>query len=236
MYKRILFILPALLGAVLSTAAARPAGIDEGKIDWEQTRYARIIRRDGRKILQVRVPENAPDIANKNCAFFNINLAPFAGEELMFSIRMRGKNISQPLHSYNGIKVMLFYQDRNGKKNYYDTGEPAFYGTFDWRPTAACVLIPPGAHNGRFRLGLQESSGEVEFDLDSFRITLPGHVEKPQPLSPEQEKEFDLVQSRMRAELQKSRVRPDTIRRRLAQQNADGTFRDIDYSNRNNSS
>ena len=76
----------------------------------------------------------------------------------------------------------------------------------------------------------------MEFDLDSFRITLPGHVEKPQPLSPEQEKEFDLVQSRMRAELQKSRVRPDTIRRRLAQQNADGTFRDIDYSNRNNSS
>ena len=235
MYKRILFILPALLGAVLSTAAAQPAGIDEGKIDWERTRYTRILRRDGRKILRVRVPENAPDIANTNCAFFNIDLSPFAGEELMFSVKMRGKNISRPLRSYNGIKVMLFYQDRSGKKYYRDTGEPAVYGTFDWRPTATCVLIPPGAHNGRFRLGLQASSGEVEFDLDSFRITLPGHIEKPQPLSPEQEREFNLVQSRMRAALQQNRVRPDAIRNRLALQNADGSFRDIDYSNQNNS-
>ena len=84
MYKRILFILPALLGAVLSPAAAQPAGIDEGKIDWERTRYTRILRQDGRKILQVRVPENAPDIANTNCVFFNILNRTFRLQYFLF--------------------------------------------------------------------------------------------------------------------------------------------------------
>ena len=147
--------LAALTALSVPLVAAEPPQFDVNQIKWEMTRYSKIVDRGGKKYILVQVPKGAKDIANKNCAFFNINLAPFAGEELMFSIRMRGKNISRPLHSYNGIKVMLFYQDRNGKKNYYDTGEPACYGTFDWRPTAACVLIPPGAHNGRFRLGLR---------------------------------------------------------------------------------
>ena len=168
--------LAALTALSVPLVAAEPPQFDVNQIKWEMTRYSKIVDRGGKKYILVQVPKGAKDIANKNCAFFNIDLAPFAGYDLEFSVKARGRNISEPAQSFNGGKVMLYFQDRNGRE--YWPGAAVPRGTFDWTTIKVLTMVPKGAHSGRFRLGLQESSGEIEFDLSSFKVGVPG-IEDP---------------------------------------------------------
>ena len=227
--------LAALTALSVPLVAAEPPQFDVNQIKWEMTRYSKIVDRGGKKYILVQVPKGAKDIANKNCAFFNIDLAPFAGYDLEFSVKARGRNISEPAQSFNGGKVMLYFQDRNGRE--YWPGAAVPRGTFDWTTIKVLTMVPKGAHSGRFRLGLQESSGEIEFDLSSFKVGVPG-IEKEEklPLTPDLARELDLIESRMRAELLKGKVAtPEEVREVLAKQNPDGTFNDIDYNDDNRS-
>ena len=47
-------------------------------------------------------------------------------------------------------------------------------GTFDWRETKIVEDILPDAAEGVLRLGLQDSSGQAEFDLSTFRFGVLG--------------------------------------------------------------
>ncbi len=98
-----------------------------------------------------------------------VDLSPFAGKGLCAaSILARAKDVSKPRASYNGVKFMLFYTDPSGQPMYPGAGAPV--GTFDWRKLTFTFSIPSGVAEGILNLGLQDSSGEVEFDLSSLTV------------------------------------------------------------------
>lgn len=119
-------------------------------------------------ILTVKVPQKEKNAMN--CAKADISLIPWRGGELFIAIPCRADSVTKPALPYNGIKVMLMYQDRNGKIQY--AGGRTDIGTFSWKMVTASATIPENAVSGTILLGLQDSSGEVQFDLSG--LTLDG--------------------------------------------------------------
>ena len=205
------------------------------QLQWRLTRYCRIVERDGKRFLKINVPNSTKELRGQNCAFAVIDLKPFAGKMFQASVRMRGRNISKPLQPFNGVKVLLYYKTPNGGENWPGADTPI--GTFDWRLSSFSAVLPRNVTQGVFRLGLQESSGEVEFDLSSLRIGLQKEeVEEFVPATPEQEKELALIESRMReALLAVEPVSAAEAKALLASQRPDGTFAGVNYQDDNRS-
>ena len=107
----------------------------------------------------------APDHASGKTACARFDLQPYRGKELSFSIRCRAQEVTKPLHPWNGVKFMLSYQV-NGKTFY--PGAPGSYGSYDWQLLTFNATIPESADVGTLTLGLQESSGKVEYDLNTL--------------------------------------------------------------------
>ena len=89
------------------------------------------------------------------------------GKSLVFLIRARAKNVSVPPEKWNGVKFMLSFRTADGLPIYKHPVQ--LWGSFQ-RELFFSVDVPKGASNGKLSLGLQNSSGEVEFDLSSLRI------------------------------------------------------------------
>ena len=97
------------------------------------------------------------------------------GTGLIMTIRVRAEGVTKPAHSWNGVKFMLRYEDADTGKTHYP-GASLSIGTYGWRTVTNRVNIltaPVNPVDGRATLvlGLQESTGRVEFDLDSLSIT-----------------------------------------------------------------
>ncbi len=152
-------LLPLLMPALAASAAPLQSG-------WKLCRGATLETRDGKQYLQVAVAPADRDAMN--CAEAKIDLTPFRGTALSFRIRARAGEVSTPPHDYNGVKFMLNYVDGEGAEFWYNVTGVA--GSFDWRELAFSATVNAAAETGRIRLGLQESSGEVEFDLSSLKI------------------------------------------------------------------
>ena len=89
------------------------------------------------------------------------------GKSLVFLIRARAKNVSVPPEKWNGVKFMLSFRTADGVPIYKHPVQ--LWGSFQ-RELFFSVDVPKGASNGKLSLGLQNSSGEVQFDLSSLRI------------------------------------------------------------------
>ena len=90
------------------------------------------------------------------------------GKNLIFHIRAEAKNVSVPPEKWNGVKFMLSFRTAEGEPIYKHPVQ--LWGTFQ-KELFFSVDIPKGASDGKLSLGLQNSSGEVRFDLASLRIT-----------------------------------------------------------------
>ena len=222
-------LLPALIGA----AAEFEIGAD--RLQWKLSRYCKIVKRNGKSFLRIDVPKGAEDIRKQNCAYAELDMKPFAREGFRASIKVRGKDVSQPPQPYNGVKFMLYFKNAAGVEFWPGAEIPR--GTFDWREAAIFADVPPGITAGILRLGLQESSGEVEFDLSSLRITtLCGPEEKRLPLTADLIRELDLIESRMRERLLTvAPISKEEALELVAAQRTDGTFSGIDYDDDNRS-
>lgn len=135
---------------------------------WLPGRFGEIVSIDGREILRVSVPTDSDAVDGMNCASTPLDLTQWRGGELFFSISCRGKNVSIPKLPYNGVKVMIVYRDRNSNAVY--AGARVGTGTFDWKTVHGSATIPEEAVDGQLFLGLQDSSGTVEFDTASLSI------------------------------------------------------------------
>ncbi|MBS1369005.1 MAG: hypothetical protein HPZ91_03515 [Lentisphaeria bacterium] len=231
MKKTLFCIAVALAFAVV----AENAELKTGQLKWKLTRYCKIVNRDGKQFLQVDVPKGSKDISKQNCAFAAVDLKPFAGRTLQASIRARGRDVSTPAQPYNGVKFLLYYKTPNGGEHWPGAEIPK--GTFGWFESKISEDIPQGTEKGTLRLGLQESSGWVEFDLSTLRIGVP-HEEEEQklPVTPELAKELDLIESRMRERLLAGPpVQAEEAKKLLASQRPDGTFDGVDYDDDNRS-
>lgn len=138
------------------------------KAKWNSSKYARLSRTAGKIFLTVKVPNGAPDKAELNCAETQLDLTSFCGESLCFMVKARAKDVSTPEQNYNGVKFMLNYKARNG--NEFWPGTADLKGSFDWQDIGFIATISESAGKGRLQLGLQDSSGTVEFDLSTLRV------------------------------------------------------------------
>ncbi len=116
--------------------------------------------------LTVTVPEEKKEAIN--CAEAPIDLVPLRGQLVQFSLRVRAREVSRPRKPWNGVKIMLNYRDASGKEYWHNVQNLA--GSFDWRNTSFTTTISRTATAGRVMLGLQDSTGEAEFDLASLSI------------------------------------------------------------------
>jgi hypothetical protein len=98
-----------------------------------------------------------------NCAATAVDLSGFRGDSLCFTVRARAKEVSQPRQSYNGVKFMLSYRDGDGREFWHHPSN--LKGTFGWREISFTARFSKSAGKAKLQLGLQDSSGEVEFDL-----------------------------------------------------------------------
>ncbi len=151
------FLLPALL---LLTAAAAAGPLP---LKWKLCDGAKI--ENGRYLTVSVRPEEK---AGQHCAAAEFDLPSYADSMIEFSIRARAKEVSKPPQAYNGVKFMLHYNDAAGKQHWPGAGD---FGSFDWQELTFFALIGKPGKQSQLKLGLQDSSGEVEFDLDSLRVS-----------------------------------------------------------------
>ena len=96
------------------------------------------------------------------------------GLGLVLTIRVRAEGVTKPAHDWNGVKFMLRYESAETGKTHYP-GASAPIGTYGWRTVTNRVNIltspiDPVGGRATLVLGLQESTGRVEFDLDSLTL------------------------------------------------------------------
>ena len=161
--------LKSLLYALLA-AGATCLNAETPELKWDPGKFGRITELDGKQILTVEVsPEEVKD--QINCATAEISLIPYQRSVLTLRISARAENVTVPKHRYNGIKFMLNYTDNAGEQYWHNIS--GVTGSFDWKELSFTTTLPiqPAAH-GKILLGLQDSSGKVEFDLSSLKIDL----------------------------------------------------------------
>ena len=153
----------ALAAAAASLAAAAP--------DWRIPPNATL---DG-DVLIIDVPEDA---AAQGCrAWAEIDLSAWDGKPVGAEIVARGERISKPPHWYNGLKFQFEYEDADSKEMHYPN-TPSRLGDFPEQTLHLRDFDAVRRRKARLVLGLQESSGHVEFDLSTLRVG------EPEPLWP----------------------------------------------------
>jgi endoglucanase len=83
------------------------------------------------------------------------------GRLITVSAVVKADNISQPTNHWNGIKVMLILETKEGKQH---SQLPLGAGSFQWTPMEQIVRVPKGIKRARLVLGLEKSSGRAWFD------------------------------------------------------------------------
>ncbi len=143
------------------------AGVCGAELKWDNPGMGRFTDREGRRCYTLTL---APAEKNgQHCAHAKIDLDRFRGMPVTLSMKVAGHEVSQPPDPWNGVKLMLYQRDRNGRE--YWNGTNRQLGTFASRRISSLVYVIPDAVEWRVMVGLQDSSGTVEFELDSLEIT-----------------------------------------------------------------
>lgn len=159
----------ALAAVAAGLMLAWPSVATAGEIalpafDWTARPFAAI--NDG--ICRVEVVPAAA--AEQNVVSAVIDLTPYRGKTLMFTIRAKADQVSRPAQVWNGIKFMLYYKDGAGQAHWLQSNNPC--GSFDWREISFSASVSADAGSGKLMIGLQDSAGVVQFDLASLRATV----------------------------------------------------------------
>lgn len=136
--------------------------------EWQLSPECRI---DG-SILTVTVSKDKA--GGIHAARTTVDLEPFETGGFEATICVRGRDVTVPPQPHNGVKVMFHYRDKpDGADQWLGAKIPT--GSFDWRVASVWNEEFSGAEGGKAELsiGLQDSSGEVSFDLSTLRISAP---------------------------------------------------------------
>ncbi len=167
MYKSILALAITMMVATLPLAGATD-NTDYSKLTWQgDTKFCQIIETNDGKTAVINVPEGS----EKGTHFLTspVDLTPLENRSSAIVIRARWSNVSKPEKNYLGVKFMLNYIGPNGLPVWKHPS--GLFGNSDWKEIS--TTIPPlgsEVHTGKLILGLQDSSGQVEFDLNSLKI------------------------------------------------------------------
>ena len=166
--KVFLFVSMFFVVALSSCADDSASRIGFGDIRWGNlTRYT--LRNANR--ITVRVPQD-----EKSTSLFGITgtiPADKIGDAMALraTVRARGASIAKPDISYLGLKFQFRLFDAMTGMARHPNTHTVRYGSFDWREIEVFATL--GGIQGvdaTISLGLQGTSGEVEFDLSSLAI------------------------------------------------------------------
>ena len=162
----------AISFAAMAAGAAAPLTADD--IRWgEPTRFASRVG----DMLVVDVPEG--EGSNELVGLVGVLPTGKIGEAqtLKATIRARSSGIAKPKISYLGLKFQFQVFDAMTGMTLYPNTHTVRHGSFDWTTLDVDVVLG-GLQIGQdvtLWLGLQGTTGEVEFDLSSLRIE-PGRI------------------------------------------------------------
>ena len=158
--RKFLFFTLLFLTAVLP-------GAEIPVLEWVNPgKGGRFFERDGVRCYTLTVSET--EKAGQHLASAAIDLTPWKNRPMVFSIRVSGENVSEPPQEWNGVKFMIYYKTADGRVHWRGTNRQR--GTFGVCTVSNLLTIPEDAVDGRVMVGLQESSGTVTFELDSFMV------------------------------------------------------------------
>lgn len=116
-------------------------------------------------VLSVSLSDKGTAMAYADC-----DLSRFADKMVKVSVLSRGSGVKRSHVSYFGFKVMLKFIDEKSNQTHYLTG-PEREGDWDWRRIEMTFdLREMKPAEGKIYLGLQETTGVVDFNLASLRI------------------------------------------------------------------
>ena len=106
-----------------------------------------------------------------------LDITEWDGKPVGASIVASGERITKPLHWYTGLKFQFEYEDADSREMHYPNTSSRL-GDFPEQTIHLRDFDGMRRRKARLVLGLQESSGRVEFDLSTLRIG------EPEPLWP----------------------------------------------------
>ena len=150
--------------AGLLAAIGAAAELDVSTLKWTVSGGARID--NGRIVVEVS-PETADRTEAGASAAIDFSFADGSGFEA--TIEVQGRNLQKSRVSYMGAKFQFaFFNDLAGAWEYPNARFQ--YGTFPRQLVRVSMIEPARRSRGRLFLGLQRSSGRIEFDLATLRI------------------------------------------------------------------
>ena len=163
-----------VVGMMSAVAAAMcvVAGADEFVPKWKVSRSnAKYVKIEGDRVV-VDVP---PGMSNV-CAYAtaDIDLSDWAQCNLEAEVKCRGERVVRDARPARGVKLALHYTDAVSRERRYPAAPAPEQGGFDWMELQLGVAfgeVPPAAApKAQVVLGLQQTSGRLEFDLSSFKL------------------------------------------------------------------
>lgn len=137
-----------------------------------------IEKKDGSNAVHVKSKEKN----GKRWVVLPLALDKVRGKRLSVKLSVKAENVSEPQHTYNGIKAMIQMR-LPWESRYPQLDLPR--GSFDWREVSFKTFIPSEAEECNLILGLEESEGDVWFDNVDVRTEGPAiHLAPPIATAP----------------------------------------------------
>ena len=142
--------------------ATAPVPIELGELSWRYPTSG--VTRNGDILVAEVPPSENPGTA---WAQADLDLAPYAGRSIRFTIHARGTGVGKPRIFYLGLKFMVKLEAEDGTLTWPDTVQKR---TGDWENDLTCCCdLGAGVKSAVLVLGLQAAPGRVEFDLSTLR-------------------------------------------------------------------
>ncbi len=181
------FFICAVCGHATAAAAGSPEEIV--KFDFEGKQALKgWIKTNGRDVRtgpgyrggsSLEIESRITDPKSRTSADFLLPLDKVRGMKIRIEVVGKATDVSVPPASFNGVKAMLILTSPVGKVYPQARAKP---GTYDWIPLNFVVTVPVDATEARLALGLESSSGRVNFD--NVRVTVLGYSARSRPAHP----------------------------------------------------
>ena len=153
-----------LMAAMAVSAVAEDIENQPLKLEWQLPSCATL---EG-NILKVKVPESKA--GESQVARAKFSMAPYLGRELAITVWCRGKNVKKAMAHWLGAKLEMSFKDAyTGEMHYPQCRMP--WGDFEGEYTMVAPLYGYDAKEAELILGLTQTSGEIEFDLSTLRLS-----------------------------------------------------------------
>ncbi len=138
-------------------------------LNWTLPKKATL--RDGR-YLRVTIPDGTDETV---WATAKIPVSRFSYKSFRASIRYTMSDLMKPLHNWFGAKFMLIAKDKESGKDLYPSAHFGLKAVTNETATIFKSFPVELSDDGTLCLGLQGTSGAIEFDLDTLEIEMePG--------------------------------------------------------------